>query len=73
MVTSIAVVGGIDTHADTHALAVIDSRVQLLGTTSVPATAAGNRQALAWLASHGTVHSVALRAPGPTVPNSPDT
>nr|WP_306238748.1 MULTISPECIES: IS110 family transposase [unclassified Ornithinimicrobium] len=64
MVTSIAVIGGIDTHADTHALAVIDSRGQLLGTTTVPATAAGNRQALAWLASHGTVHSVGVEGTG---------
>lgn len=58
------VVGGIDTHADTHTLAVIDVQGRLLGTTSVPATAAGNRQALAWLTSHGQLDRVGVEGTG---------
>jgi len=64
MVTSTIVIGGVDTHADTHALAVIDAQGRLLGSTSVPATAAGNRQALAWLASHGQLDRVGVEGTG---------
>ncbi len=58
------IVGGVDTHADTHALAAIDAQGRLLGTTTVPATAAGNRQALSWLAGHGTVDRVGIEGTG---------
>jgi transposase len=64
MVTSTVVIGGVDTHADTHTLAAIDERGQLLGTTSVPATAAGYRQALAWLTSYGKVDRVGVEGTG---------
>ena len=64
MVTSTTVIGGVDTHADTHTLAAIDAQGRLLGTTTVPATAAGNRQALAWLISHGSVERVGIEGTG---------
>lgn len=64
MVTSTTVIGGVDTHADTHTLAVIDAQGRLLGTTSVPATSAGNRQALAWLTSHGIIDRVGVEGTG---------
>lgn len=64
MVTSTVVIGGVDTHADTHTLAVIDEAGRLLGTAIVPATAAGNRQALAWLTSHGQIDRVGVEGTG---------
>jgi hypothetical protein len=36
---------GVDTHLDQHAAAALDAVGRLLGTISVPATAAGNRAA----------------------------
>lgn len=63
MVTS-TIIGGVDTHADTHTLAVIDVQGRLLDTTSVPATSAGNRQALTWLTSHGQLDRVGVEGTG---------
>ena len=63
MVTS-TVIGGVDTHADTHTLAALDAQGRLLGTRSVPATAAGNRRALGWLSSHGQVDRVGVEGTG---------
>ena len=64
MVASTVVIGGVDTHADTHTLAAIDAQGRLLGTTTVPATRAGTRQALAWLTSHGQVDRVGVEGTG---------
>lgn len=44
------VYAGIDTHADTHPLAVIDAHGRPLGDVQVAATAKGYRQAIAFLA-----------------------
>lgn len=38
---AIGVVGGVDTHQDTHTVAVIDQVGRVLGTQQFPATAAG--------------------------------
>ena len=43
------VYGGIDTHADTHHVAVIDVHGRALGDMRVPATAAGYRQAVRFI------------------------
>jgi len=40
---ALPVYGGIDTHADTHHVAVLDSTGCRLGDTQVPATSAGYR------------------------------
>jgi transposase len=64
MVTSTVVIGGVDTHADTHTLVAIDVQGRLLGRTSVPATAAGNRRALSWLTTHGLVDRVGVEGTG---------
>lgn len=45
----IKVYGGIDTHADTHHVAVIDATGQRLADVQVPATAAGYQAALRFL------------------------
>ena len=43
------ITGGVDTHADTHHAAAIDSRGRLLDTAEFPTTGHGYRQLLAWL------------------------
>lgn len=58
------IIGGVDTHADTHALAAIDAQGRLLATTTVPATSAGNRQALTWFAARGTLDRVGIEGTG---------
>jgi transposase len=43
------VVGGVDTHKDTHTAAAIDERGRLLGCAQFPATPRGYQELLAWL------------------------
>ena len=68
----VEVVGGVDTHKDTHVTAAVDTTGRLLGTASFAANAAGYRNLLAWLRSHGRVgcvgvegHRLLRRRPGP--------
>jgi hypothetical protein len=49
------VVGGVDSHADTHHAAVLDENGLLLGTASFDVSSAGYRELLAWLASFGVI------------------
>lgn len=56
--------GGIDTYADTHHVAVIDAHGRPLGDTQVPATAAGYRRALAFLARWPGVVEVGVECTG---------
>jgi transposase len=58
------VVGGVDTHADTHTAAALDPLGQLLGTATFPASAAGYRQLLAWLGRFGPVARVGVEGTG---------
>jgi transposase len=46
------VVGGVDTHKDTHTAAAIDERGRLLGCAQFPATPRGYQDLLAWLRGH---------------------
>jgi transposase len=46
------VVGGVDTHKDTHTAAAIDERGRLLGCEQFPATPRGYQDLLAWLRGH---------------------
>src|SRR6478735_9066623 len=52
--------GGVDTHKDVHVAAVLDELGRLLGTKSFATTAAGYRQLLSWLCSHGEVVAVGV-------------
>jgi transposase len=54
------VIGGVDSHADTHHAAVLDERGRLLGTRSFVVSAAGYRELLAWLASFGPIDRVGV-------------
>ncbi|WP_419554208.1 IS110 family transposase [Candidatus Poriferisodalis sp.] len=55
-----AVVGGVDTHRDTHTAAAVDSTGRLLGTATFPATRAGYEQLWGWLRGLGSVERVGV-------------
>ena len=58
------VVGGVDTHRDTHVAATIDSLGGLLGVASFPASGAGYGQLLDWMRSWGDLDSVGIEGTG---------
>ena len=58
------IIGGVDTHADTHTVAALNSLGQLLGHATFPANAAGYRALLRWLSGHGQVHQVGVEGTG---------
>ncbi len=55
---------GVDTHADVHVAAAIDQHGRLLGTISVPSTAAGHAQLTAWAQELGAVEQVGVEGTG---------
>ena len=59
-----SVVGGVDTHADTHVGAVIDANGGMLGVESFPADHAGFEALLGWLTSHGQIDRVGVEGTG---------
>jgi transposase len=59
-----AVTGGVDTHADTHVAAALDSIGGLLGVQEFPATAAGYARLLGWLSGFGPVCLVGIEGTG---------
>jgi transposase len=58
------VVGGVDTHADSHVAAAIDPNGGLLGVESFPADVAGYEGLLGWLASFGVVEQIGVEGTG---------
>ncbi len=58
------VVGGVDSHADTHHFAALDQRGALLATKSFQTTTPGYAQALDWLYSFGEIDTVAVESTG---------
>ena len=54
------VVGGVDTHRDTHTAAALDATGRLLGTATFPATPTGYRHLLDWLRCFGPVSGVGV-------------
>lgn len=58
------IIGGVDTHKDSHAVAALDSSGQWLGWSQFPATPAGYRELLRWLRRHGPVLRVGVEATG---------
>ncbi|WP_231930002.1 IS110 family transposase [Micromonospora coriariae] len=59
-----SVIGGVDTHRDTHRAAVIDSTGGLLADAEFPATTAGYVDLLAWMRSFGRVTAVGVEGTG---------
>jgi transposase len=60
----VEVTGGVDTHADTHTAAAVDSAGRILGSAQFPATGAGYAALLAWLRSFGTLVLVGIEGTG---------
>jgi transposase len=58
------ITGGVDTHADTHTVAVLNGLGRLLGHATFPASRAGYRVLLGWLAGHGRVVAVGVEGTG---------
>ncbi len=59
------VTGGVDTHADVHVAAVLDSATgRCLGVEPFPADPAGYAALHAWMASHGSVDAVGVESTG---------
>lgn len=61
----VEVIGGVDTHGDTHHAAAVNAATgKLLGSKQFPATANGYQQLLAWLRTFGTVFKVGVEGTG---------
>lgn len=58
------VIGGVDSHADTHHAAALDERGALLGSRSFVVSASGYRELFAWLGSFGEVERVGVESTG---------
>ncbi|MEV6525046.1 IS110 family transposase [Longispora sp. NPDC051575] len=58
------VIGGVDTHADTHTAAALDQLGRLLGTAQFPTTPAGYMDLLGWLSQYGPVSSIGVEGTG---------
>jgi transposase len=61
---STRVIGGVDTHKDVHVAAVVDDRGKLLDAEEFKTTAAGYRELLSWMQSHGTLDKVGVEGTG---------
>ena len=58
------VVGGVDTHKDSHTAAAVDTAGRLLGTRAFPTTTDGYDELLAWLQGFGQVLLVGVEGTG---------
>ena len=63
-VPAATVVGGVDTHVQTHHAAIIDLQGRLLGVSSFPTTDEGYRQLLAWMGGFGNLQAVGVEGSG---------
>ena len=59
-----AITGGVDTHADTHVAAALDSLGGLLGVAEFPVTPVGYAWLLSWLGGFGAVCLVGIEGTG---------
>jgi transposase len=64
IVSTRAITGGVDTHADMHVAAALDPLGGLLGVREFPVTAAGYAGLLGWLGGFGTVALVGIEGTG---------
>ena len=58
------ITGGVDTHADMHVAAALDSIGGLLGVQEFPATAAGYASMLGWLGGFGDIALIGVEGTG---------
>lgn len=62
--SSVTVIGGVDTHKHTHYAAAIDDQGRLLGHQEFPATDGGYRALLSWMHDHGDVQAIGVESTG---------
>jgi transposase len=55
---------GVDTHAEQHVAAALDERGRLLGTCTLPTTAAGFAELLRWASQYGELATVGMEGTG---------
>ena len=55
---------GVDTHAEVHGAAALDERGRLLGTCTIPTTAAGFTELLRWTSQYGELSRVGMEGTG---------
>lgn len=60
----VEVIGGVDTHKDTHTAAAVDRAGRLLGSAQFPTTAAGYAALLSWLTGLGRLVLVGVEGTG---------
>jgi len=58
------VIGGVDTHSESHVAAVVDQVGRVLGSETFPATEPGYQAALTWMRSHGRLEAVGVEGTG---------
>lgn len=58
------VIGGVDTHKDTHVVAALSEQGALLGTAAFPTSSAGYGQLLDWLQAFGAVSGIGIEGTG---------
>jgi transposase len=58
------VIGGVDTHKNTHYAAAVDDHGRLLGHHEFPANDRGYRDLLSWVQSHGDVAAIGVESTG---------
>lgn len=58
------VIGGVDTHRDTHTAAAVDPLGQLIATASFPTSVGGYRALLGWLSGFGSLGAVGVEGTG---------
>ncbi len=59
-----AVIGGVDTHKDSHHVAALSTDGVFLAASSFPATTLGHRALLAWLRGHGSIAAIGVEGTG---------
>ncbi len=59
-----SIIGGVDTHADTHVAAAVDCNGGVLGVESFGADPAGDEDLVGWLAGFGPVDKVGVEGTG---------
>jgi transposase len=59
-----SVVGGVDTHADSHVVAVVDANGGILGIESFPAVESGFEALVGWFTPYGEIQMVGVEGTG---------
>lgn len=64
VIEQLLVTAGVDTHKDTHTVAALDGRGQLLGVSEFAATAKGYRKIQQWLEDFGQIDCIGIEGTG---------